>query len=81
MKRYVLSWAAAQVHKPEYPERTARRNTARGAMDFDVAFQVWPNRASMLTTIHMQERADTHNRWRPVIREYSDEVYSLEGQR
>ena len=54
-KQYTLSAAAAIGHVPEHPDRTAYRN-ASGFLNFDLVFRVWPNRASMLTTIRMQER-------------------------
>jgi hypothetical protein len=52
MRKYVMSFAASLEHKPEHPERTARRSRT----DWDVEFQVWPNRASMAKTIRMQEK-------------------------
>lgn len=54
MKRYTMSFAAACEHMPEHPERTARRNGT--GLNFDVTFQVWPNRTAMLKSIEMQER-------------------------
>lgn len=57
MKRYSMSFAAANQHKPEHPERTARKGSNRNALDFDVVFQVWPNRPSMARSIRMQESA------------------------
>lgn len=57
MKQYTMSGAAAMEHKPEHPERTARRYGV-GFLNFDVTFQVWPNRASMVKTIRMQERRE-----------------------
>jgi len=67
MKRYTLSGAQAFEHKPDYPERTARRNAA-GTLNFDVVFQVWPNRASMARTIRMQQRRALHpTDWRPCV--------------
>lgn len=63
MRHYTMSGAAAFDHKPEHPERTARRNH-RG-LDFDVTFQVWPNRASMLKTIELQGRRESRqDDWR-----------------
>ena len=63
MKRYTMSFAAAFEHVPEHPERTAKRNGA--GLNFDVTFQVWPNRAAMLKTIEMQERgAPHHTNWK-----------------
>ena len=64
MKRYTLSRAGSFKHVPEYPERTAHRN-CHGVMNFDVEYQVWPNRASMLKTIDIQERAsNSQYNWR-----------------
>ena len=51
MKRYKLSFADSIKHVPEHPERTAKRSS-----DWDIVYQVWPNRAAMLKTIEMQER-------------------------
>jgi hypothetical protein len=50
MKTYRMSFADSLAHKPEHPERTAKRTCA-----WDVEFKVWPNRASLLKTIEMQE--------------------------
>lgn len=59
MKRYTLSAADSFTHRPEHPERTARRN-CRGVLNFDVMYQVWPNRAAMLKTISLhRDLADT----------------------
>jgi len=66
MKHYTMSFAAACEHKPEFPERTARKN--HGGLDFDVTFQVWPNRASMAKSIRMQEKRETRQTdWKPCI--------------
>ncbi len=65
MKQYTMSFVASREHKPEHPERTAKR-TGTG-MNFDVTFQVWPNRASMLKTIQMQESGPHHyTHWKAV---------------
>jgi hypothetical protein len=50
-----MSAADAFKHVPEHPERTAYRNAGTG-LNFDVIFQVWPNRPSMLKTIEIQDR-------------------------
>lgn len=72
MKRYTMSWAAANEHKPEHPERTARRNATRDPMGGDVVFQVWPSRGAMLATIHMQERRERDTiDWRPCVKEFA----------
>ena len=55
MKQYQISFAASLEHKPEYPERTAKKFV--GQWD-DVVYQVWPNRESMLKTIYMQEQGE-----------------------
>ena len=66
MKTYRMSWAAAREHTPAHPERTARREGS--GMDFDVTFQVWPNRASMVRSIRMQERREPHpGDWRACV--------------
>lgn len=65
MKKYVLSFAASIAHKPEHPERTARRQM----QSFDVQYCVWPSRAAMLKTIEMQEkRAARYDDWRAVCK-------------
>jgi hypothetical protein len=67
MKKYSLSFADAMTHVPEYPDRTARRN--QSGLNFDVIFQVWPNRAAMLKTIEMQGRGEPRpDHWRAVVR-------------
>lgn len=64
MKRYSLSFAASTAHVPDHPERTATRQGS--GMDFDVYYQVWPNRAAMLKTSDMQARAGNSPRnWKP----------------
>ncbi len=66
MKRYTMSFGASLEHRPEHPERTARRMGA--GLDFDVTFQVWPNRASMAKTIRLQQRREPHaTDWRPIL--------------
>ena len=52
MKRYFMSMAASFTHKPEHPERTAKKQGA--GMNFDVTYQVWPNRKSLAKSINMQ---------------------------
>jgi hypothetical protein len=67
MKRYTMSFAATLEHKPAAPERTAKRS-ARGALNLDVVFQVWPNRPSMARTIRMQERRERRpDDWRACV--------------
>lgn len=71
MKRYTLSAADSFNHRPEHPERTARRNN-RGVLNFDVTYQVWPNRAAMLKTVSMQEKRESRiDDWTPVVKEGS----------
>ena len=66
MKTYKMSWAAAQEHKPQHPERTAQRNA--GGMDFDIVFQVWPNRPSMAKSIRMQQKREHYQTdWRACV--------------
>jgi hypothetical protein len=65
MKRYSLSFADSIKHIPEHPERTAKRSGS--GMNFDVYYQVWPNRAAMLKTIDIQGKSppkQTH--WRAI---------------
>lgn len=65
MKRYTMSFADSISHVPEHPERTAKKQ-GRG-MNFDVTYQVWPNRAAMMKTIDMQERRESRqDDWKPV---------------
>lgn len=67
MKRYVLSWAASVSHVPEHPERTAKRTQSSG-WDFDVTYQVWPNRKSLAKSIRMQEKGPPRgDHWRPCV--------------
>jgi len=67
MKTYSMTFGQSIDHKPEHPERTARRCASPSAMNGDVVFGVWPNRPSMLKTIEMQEQRERHWRdWRPL---------------
>lgn len=62
MKRYTLSFAASIEHKPEYPERTAKKTSG-----WDITFQVWPNRKAMARTIRMQQNGPSRSdHWRAV---------------
>ena len=63
MKTYTMPWAQARDHAPEHPERTARRSAGgSGDLNFDIVFQVWPNRASMARTIRMQQKRERQAR-------------------
>lgn len=63
MKRYCMSFAASLEHKPEHPERTAKKSGT--GMNMDVYYQVWNSRAAMLTTIELQQRGPTRStHWR-----------------
>lgn len=74
MKHYTMSFAAAMEHKPEHPERTARK--CGTGMNFDETFQVWPNRGSMARSIRMQERRESHTAdWRPCVKLTDGEGY------
>jgi len=67
MKKYRLSFADSLTHKPEHPERTASKSGK--CMDMDVYYQVWPNRAAMLKTVDIQERAsNSQYNWRPCVK-------------
>jgi hypothetical protein len=67
MRHYTLTGADAMTHQPEHPERTARKN-ATGFLNFDVIFQVWPNRPSLAHTIRMQEKREARQGdWSSVI--------------
>jgi hypothetical protein len=62
-KQYRLSLADSFTHKPQHPERTAKRHGI--GLDFDVTYREWPNRKSMLTTIRLQEnRASKSTDWK-----------------
>jgi hypothetical protein len=52
---------------PDQRERAARR---AGTGPFaDDCVQVWPNRASMLKTVDLQRRSDSHlPKWRPLVK-------------
>lgn len=63
MKTYKLSYLAASCHRPEHPERTARRNSGGdGSLDFDIVFGVWTNRAAMARSIRLQEKRGRQSR-------------------
>lgn len=77
MKTYTLSFAQSIEHKPDHPERTARRS-----IGYDVTYQVWPSRAAMLKTIEMQGRSAHSNRhWRAVkwVCEKCNQEHSIGG--
>lgn len=66
MKTYRLSFAQAIAHKPEHPDRTARKSGS--GLDMDVRFQVWPNRPSMARSIRMQQKgAPRPDHWRACV--------------
>jgi hypothetical protein len=66
MTRYTMSFAASLEHKPVHPERTARKSGT--GMNFDITFQVWPNRPSLARTIRMQERGEHRgDHWRACV--------------
>ena len=66
MKTYTLSGADAAAHRPDHPERTARRYY--GGMNFDVTFKVWPSRAALTKTVELQARRESRTGdWRPCI--------------
>lgn len=64
MKRYTLSMADSQTHIPAKPNNTAYR-MSRDTMNFDMIYQEWPNRESMLKTIMLQESGkDWRHAWK-----------------
>ena len=66
MKKYSAPWGRKDELTHEHPERTAYRLGA--AWDSDVAYQVWPNRASMARSIRMQQkRASKSTDWKPLV--------------
>jgi hypothetical protein len=78
MKKY--SMVNARYHEAmasgSFPnaEKTAFRMGS--GMDFDLYFQVWPNRASMARSIRMQQsRASNPMDWKPVIKLSDGEGY------
>jgi hypothetical protein len=74
MKTYSMSFGAAMDHKPEHPERTARKSGT--GMNFDITFQVWPNRVSMAKSIRMQERREHRTGdWKAVVALTAGEGY------
>lgn len=74
MKKYKMSFAAATTHTPEHPERTAKKSG--NGMDFDITYQVWPNRASMAKSIRMQQKRESRNDdWRPCVKLTDGEGY------
>lgn len=76
MKRYTISAAESFTHVPAHPERTARRQASTVGLNFDVVYQVWPNRASLARSVRMQEkRAPRADDWRPVVRLGETEGY------
>ena len=56
MKKYKLFGGQADTHTPDHPERTASKQGH--GLDFDVRYQVWPNRPSMARSIRMQEKRE-----------------------
>ena len=75
MKTYTLSAANAFTHKPEHPERTARRSGV-GHLNFDVVFKVWNAREPMARTIRMQERRESRQTdWRACVKLTDGEGY------
>ena len=67
MKKYSCPLGRMNEIKHEHPERTAYRNGV--GMDFDIYFQVWPNRESMARSIRMQERGHNLGKriWKAVV--------------
>ena len=64
MKTYCMSFAASLEHKPEHPEKTAKRSSG----DYDVEFGVWTNREAMLKTIEMQSNGPAKKRnWKAIV--------------
>jgi hypothetical protein len=55
MKRYSMSWSAANEHKPKLPDRTTRHEYHSAFMNVDVIFTVWPTRKAMSKAIRKQE--------------------------
>lgn len=73
-KRYTLSFGQAIEHKPQHPERTARRSI--GHLSGNVQYQVWSNREAMARSIRMQERGPySPDHWKPVIPLHTTEGY------
>lgn len=73
MKKYKMSFAESLKHVPEHPERTARRS-----LEWDVQYQVWPNRQSMARSIRMQEKREPRRGdWKAVVPLGVTEGYGL----
>lgn len=67
MKTYTLSFAESTRHTPEHPDRTARKSGS--GMNFDVTYQVWPNRKAMARSIRMQEKRERRaTDWRACVK-------------
>lgn len=74
MKKYTMTFAAAMDHVPVNAERTARKDGT--GMNFDVTFQMWPNRASLAKSIRMQERREhRQGDWRACVKLRDGEGY------
>lgn len=68
MKKYHLSFADSTSHKPEHPERTARKS-GFSSLDMDVHYRVWPSREGMARSIRMQQkRAPKSTDWRACVK-------------
>ena len=75
MTRYTLSFANSLSHKAEHPERTATRQAGSG-LNFDIIYQVWPNRPSMAKSIRMQQRREKRaGDWSPIVNLSDGEGY------
>lgn len=69
MKKITISFADSLKFVPEHPDRTAKKS-----LEWDVTFQVWPNRQSLIKTIEMQRnRAPKRGDWIPVVPIKNDE--------
>lgn len=67
MKSYILPLGRTAEYVHPAPDRTASRSLP--GVFGEIEFKVWPNRASMLKTIEMQERRERRNGdWRPLQR-------------
>lgn len=54
--RYWLSFAQSLEHTPQYPERTARRQSWRSA-EYDIEYRIFHSRADMIATIRKRRAA------------------------
>ena len=71
--RLTVDWTGAEI---EQLIKSAARRGAAGFLNFDVVFQVWPNRPSLARSVRMQERREhRQDDWRPCVKLRETEGY------